>query len=217
MKTHIYFVPGLAANSKIFDRIHLPSDTYELHYLEWVIPISINETIQEYAKRMCEFITEENVVLIGVSFGGILVQEMGKLISTKHIIIISSVKNSSELPKKLQFAKLTKAYKLFPIHSITTIENFISYIYGKMAKKRIEQYRMFLSLRDPLYLKWTIYNVLHWQQKESLPNITHIHGTKDKMFPIKHISNCIEIKGGTHVMILNKAKEISALLKKILL
>ena len=49
-----------------------------------------------------------------------------------------------------------------------------------------------------------------------MPNIVHIHGNNDGIFPIKHIKNCIVIEGGTHVMILNKAKEISKLLLEVI-
>ena len=216
MKTHIYLMPGLAASPKIFDYITFPENLYEVHYLEWIRPTSLDEPLKDYAKRISKFISEKNVVLIGVSFGGILVQEISKIINPKKVIIISCVKNSRELPKRLQFAKISKSYKLFPANNITTFENFISYIFGKMTKKRIEQYKIFLSVRDPLYLKWAIYNVLHWQQTKTLPNITHIHGTIDHIFPIKHIKDCIEIQNGAHVMILNKAKEINSIILTIL-
>ena len=211
-KTHIYCVPGLAANTKIFEFIKFPIEEYEVHFLEWFIPESINETIEDYAARMCKNITEDNVILLGVSFGGVMVQEMSKIIKPKKTILISSVKNSSELPKRLKFTKLSKAYKLFPAKSITTIEKFMSYTFGKMTKKRIEQYQIYLSQRDELYLKWAIYNVLHWQQKETLENIIHIHGTDDHIFPIKHIKDCIEVKNGSHVMVLTKAPEINTIL-----
>ena len=45
-------------------------------------------------------------------------------------------------------------------------------------------------------------------------HLIHIHGEKDEVFPSKHIKNSIEIKNGTHVMILNKAKTISKILEK---
>ena len=141
-----------------------------------------------------------------------MVQEMSKIINPKKIIIISSVKNSNELPKRLKFAKLSRVYKLFPSNSITTIENFMSYTFGKMAKKRIEQYQIYLSLRDETYLKWAVYNVLHWQQKETLENVIHLHGTDDHIFPIKHIKDCIGIKNGSHIMVLTKASKITTLL-----
>ncbi|MDT0552218.1 alpha/beta hydrolase [Urechidicola vernalis] len=216
MKTHVYLMPGLGASSKIFDYIALPSDTYVLHYLEWVIPKSENESIQEISERLCESISEKNCVLIGVSFGGIMVQEMSRIVNPQKTIIISSIKSSLELPKRLRIPKITKAYKLFPDKTISAIANFIENTFPTIAKKKVEQFNMYLSVRDPLYLRWAVYNVLHWTESEPVSNLYHIHGTNDEIFPSKHISNYIKIKNGTHAMILNKAKKINEILLKIL-
>lgn len=213
-KTHLYFVPGLAANTKIFERISLPEEHFELHFLDWMLPTSINESIEEYALRMCAKIQHKNPVLIGVSFGGIMVQEMSKIIDCKKIIIISSVKSNKEFPKRFKLVQVTKAYKLFPSKVISNIESYERYFFNDYLKKRAELYKIYLSIRNKEYLQWAIYNVLHWKQKESIPGIIHIHGKKDEVFPIKYIKNSIEIENGTHVMILNKAKTISEILKK---
>ncbi|NVK08930.1 MAG: alpha/beta hydrolase [Tenacibaculum sp.] len=213
-KTHLYFVPGLAANTKIFERISLPEEHFELHFLDWMLPTSINESIEEYAQRMCTKIQHKNPVLIGVSFGGIMVQEMSKIIDCKKIIIISSVKNNKEFPKRFKLVQVTKAYKLFPSKVISNIESYERYFFNDYLKKRAELYKIYLSVRNKEYLQWAIYNVLHWKQEESIPGIIHIHGKKDEVFPIKYIKNSIEIENGTHVMILNKAKTISEILKK---
>ncbi|XRE44116.1 hypothetical protein ACIVBQ_002320 [Tenacibaculum discolor] len=213
-KTHLYFVPGLAANTKIFERISLPEEHFELHFLDWMLPTSINESIEEYALRMCAKIQHKNPVLIGVSFGGIMVQEMSKIIDCKKIIIISSVKSNKEFPKRFKLVQVTKAYKLFPSKVISNIESYERYFFNDYLKKRAELYKIYLSVRNKEYLQWAIYNVLHWKQKESIPGIIHIHGKKDEVFPIKYIKNSIEIENGTHVMILNKAKTISEILKK---
>ena len=213
-KTPIYFMPGLAASSKIFEYLSLPEEYFELYFLEWLIPTSINESIQEHAQRMCNTIQHKNPILIGVSFGGILVQEMSKIITCKKVIIISSVKSNEELPKRLKLAQITKIYKFFPSKIIANIENYEHYFFNDYLKKRAELYKMYLSVRDPKYLQWAIYNVLHWQQKKPIANITHIHGKKDEVFPFKHIKNSIEIANGTHIMVLNKAKTISKILEK---
>ncbi|WP_047790473.1 alpha/beta fold hydrolase [Tenacibaculum mesophilum] len=213
-KTHLYFVPGLAANTKIFERISLPEEHFELHFLDWMLPTSIDESIEEYAERLCAKIQHKNPVLIGVSFGGIIVQEMSKIIDCKKIIIISSVKNSKEFPKRFKLAQITKAYKLFPSKVISNIESYERYFFNDYLKKRAELYKIYLSIRDKKYLQWAIYNVLHWEQEKSIPGIIHIHGKKDEVFPIKYIKNAIEVENGTHVMILTKAKTISEILKK---
>lgn len=215
-KTHIYFVPGMAANSKIFEHIQLDKNYYECHFLEWKIPTSKDESIEMYAQRMCDQIIHETPVLIGVSFGGIVVQEMSKIISTKKTIIISSVKSNLELPKRLKLAASTKAYKLFPGKLIENLDSYIDYFLGDFQQKKIDAYKKYMSVRNATYLHWAIYSVLHWKQSEPLINISHIHGTNDGIFPSKHILNYIEVENGTHAMILTKGKKISMEIDKIL-
>ena len=218
MKTdriHIYFMPGLAASSKIFEHIKLPEDKFECHYLEWLFPLSVKESIENYAKRMAEFVVEENPVLVGVSFGGIVVQEMSKHLKTRKVIIISSVKSNTEFSKRLKVLQQTKAYKLFPARVISNLEYFSMMAFGEFTKKRLSLYKKYLSVRNPNYLTWAIYHVLNWQQTTPQQNIIHIHGKEDHIFPIKNIKNCIPIEKGTHIMILTKAKSISKIISDI--
>ena len=131
----IYFVPGLGANSKIFEYLELPEEHYDLHYLDWLVPTGLDESISSYAQRMCDRVVHPNPVLVGVSFGGVMVQEMTKLIPTRKTIIISSVKSKVELPKRLRLARATKAYKLFPTKSMTNIEAYEKYAFTGLTKK----------------------------------------------------------------------------------
>jgi len=211
-KTHIYCMPGLGASPQIFEHIHLPENQFQIHLLTWKVPLSLEESIQNYAKRMCEDIHHENPVLVGVSFGGMIVQEMSNLITVSHTIIISSVKTHHELPNRLKLAKVTKAYKLFPTWFVENFEEYSKYFLGDYLKKRRELYKMYLSVRNKLYMEWAIYNVLHWKQEKPMQNLTHIHGLEDNVFPVKHIQNFIPIDKGTHVMILMKAKTISQII-----
>lgn len=215
MKTPVYFVPGFAASTKIFQNIQLPSHC-EAHFLDWIIPNSPKESIQEYAKRMSLLIKDSNPVLIGVSFGGIMAQEISKIIKVQKVIIISSIKNKHELPTHLKFVKNTKAYKLFPAKLIANTNDFSRFAIGEMAKSRAKLYKKYLSVRNETYLNWGVYQILHWEQNENICNIIHIQGTMDSVFPVQHITNYIPIEGGTHIMILNKARSINKLLAKIL-
>ena len=215
-KIPIYFVPGLAAGPEIFEKLELDENKYELHYLRWKRPVALEEDIDNYACRLSDEIKHENPILIGVSFGGIMVQEMAKFVKPRKVIIISSVKNQGELPKKFKMAKFTKIYKLFPTKVISNFEDYAQYFLGKSLKKRAKIYKKYLSVRSEKYLKWSIYNVLKWEQINPLKDVVHIHGDKDHVFPLKHINNPIIIKGGTHIMILTKAKKISKIIDEVL-
>jgi len=209
-------MPGMAANSSIFEHIQLPDNDFKMHFLEWIIPTK-RESLVSYARRMVLKIEYPNVVLIGVSFGGVLVQEMSKQINLRKLIIISSVKSKYELPRKMTIAKATKAYKLLPTQFVSNIEALAKYAFGDSIKKRVELYQKYLSVSNKYYLNWAIQNMVCWEQEIVIPEIIHIHGDNDSVFPIKNISNCIIIKGGTHIMIINKYKWFNENLPKLII
>ena len=215
-KIPVYFMPGLAASAMIFERIILSADVFETVLLEWEIPLD-KETLFDYAKRMAQKITHKNPVLIGVSFGGILVQEMSKFIDARKVIIISSVKSNSEFPIKMKLAKTTKAYKLIPTNLLEHVESLVPFSFGSKINKKLKLYEKFLAFRDRRYLDWAIEQVVLWERTIVDEKVIHIHGDEDEVFPIKFIENCIVVKGGTHSMILTKYRWFNENLPKIIL
>ncbi|MFE3870866.1 alpha/beta hydrolase family protein [Flavobacterium sp. ZS1P70] len=215
-KIPVYLMPGLAASTAIFERIVLPSDVFEIHLLEWEIPLN-KETLAAYAERIADKIKKPNPVLIGVSFGGILVQEITKYIKARKVIIISSVKSNLEFPRRMKIAKTTKAYKLIPMSLILNIESLAKFSFGEKVNQRLKLYERFLSVRDIGYLNWAVEHVILWDRTVVDENVIHIHGDMDDVFPIKYIKNCTVVKGGTHVMILNKYKWLNENLPAIIL
>jgi pimeloyl-ACP methyl ester carboxylesterase len=215
-KIPVYFMPGLAASSAIFERIQLDEVVFEVHLLEWEIPRQ-RETLHSYAKRMASKIAEENVVLVGVSFGGVLVQEMAPFLKVRKLIIISSVKTNLEVPLRMKIAKSTKAYKLVPTTLLQNIEVLSNFNFGSAIQQRLKLYEKYLSVRDKNYLEWAIEQMLLWNRTKADKKVIHIHGDADEVFPIKNIKDCIVVKGGTHIMILSKYRWLNDNLPKIIL
>lgn len=216
-KIHVYFMPGMAASPSIFERIQLPSDAFEMHLLEWLLPEK-EETIEAYAQRVAQDVKHDNVILVGVSFGGILVQEMKAFVNPKKVIIISSVKSNKELPRKMKVAKTTRAYKLIPTQLFENIDMLTKFTFGSsIIKQRLKLYEKFLSVRDKHYLDWAIEQIINWKRIEIDSEVIHIHGDADEVFPIKYIQNPIVVKGGTHIMILTKYRWLNDNLPKIML
>jgi pimeloyl-ACP methyl ester carboxylesterase len=207
-KTHVYFVPGMAAGREIFKNIVLPEDRFEVHILDWLIPEK-NESISAYAKRMAAAVPETQVVLAGVSFGGVVAQEMAQYLTLKKLIIISSVKCTAELPLRLKLARTTGAYKLVPTRLLLSSDDLTKFAIGPRSKKRLQLYQAFLNVRDRRYLDWAIRNMVCWDRKEPSDKVVHIHGDMDIIFPIKYLKNCVVVEGGTHIMLLNKGKQVS--------
>ncbi|MBL7886636.1 MAG: alpha/beta hydrolase [Flavobacterium sp.] len=215
-KIPVYFVPGMAADITIFENIHLPDDQFEMFFIPWKLPKS-KESIEAYAKRMAKEVHHDNAVLIGVSFGGVMVQEMAQYLNLRKLIIISSVKSSSELPRRMKIAKTTKAYKLLPTSWLQDIEKLVKYAFGDSLKRKLKLYEKYLHVRDKNYLDWALENMICWNRTQIDPKVIHIHGDADEVFPAKNIKEFINVKGGTHAMILSKYKWFNSNLPKIIL
>ncbi len=213
---HVYLMPGLAANPTIFEHIKLDENQFKIHWLKWMMP-EVNETLESYAKRMVAKIEYDDVVLLGVSFGGILVQEMSKHIKLRALFVVSSVKSMHELPKRMKVMKYTKAYKILPTQLVGSIDLLAKYSFGDNIAKRIELYKKYLSVRDPQYLDWAIAQVIEWDQDAPNQDAIYIQGDNDAVFPHSCVGNCIIIKGGTHIMIINKYKWFNENLPKLIL
>lgn len=213
---HVYCMPGMAANSSIFEYIELPTDRFQIHLLDWTMP-SKDMDIRAYAKQMCRLVVHKEVVLIGVSLGGILVQEMAKIIPVRKVIIVSSVKSKYELPKRMLFARYTNIHKLFPTGLVTNIELLAKYAFGETVTKRLALYEKYLSIRDKAYIDWCIHEMVNWQQTKAPDGLVHIQGDKDAVFPMSNIKDCRCVKNGTHTMIIHRAKWFNEHLPTIIL
>jgi|SRR5690625_77957 len=209
----IYFVPGMATDKKIFERIRFPSDTY--HVIEW-LPPEDNEPLIDYVKRMAKDIKHKNPILIGVSFGGVIVQEMAKLLSVEKTIIVSSVKSRREFPRYMRFGSFTKLYRLLTASGILSISDLGKLGWNEKIRRRLRKVQPYLNVRDEKYLAWAIKNMLEWDRAEADPEVYHIHGTNDEVFPIRYIDNCRKIKKGTHAMILQMTPSVTEEILKII-
>lgn len=213
---HVYCMPGLAANPTIFENIDLPKDKFKIHWLDWLLP-KPKESLVDYAGRICKMVKHENPVLIGVSFGGIIVQEMAQLIAVRRLIIISSVKTEEELPRRMKFARFTKVFKILPTSLARHVDTFEKLAVGEFARKRAVLYKKYLSITDTRYLDWAIEKMVCWDRPEPFKNVVHIHGDKDEIFPYKYIGECITVPGGTHIMIINRFRWFNEHLEEIIL
>jgi pimeloyl-ACP methyl ester carboxylesterase len=216
-KIPVYFMPGLAASPAIFENIKLPQDTFDCFYLEWLLPIK-NESLKNYVIRLAEHIKHDNPVLIGVSFGGVIVQELAKVLKVRKVIIISSVRCNTEFPRRMRFAKSVHAYRFFPTGLINRVSWFAKIAKGdNMIAKRLVLYDKFLSVRDKKYLDWALKSIILWDRAEPDADVIHIHGDADEVFPPQYLKDFIPVKGGKHIMIINKAKWFNENLPKLIL
>lgn len=197
----------MGANKKVFERLNL--DEYNLIFIDWLIP-NKNEDIDNYAKRLAKNIDiSKPVILIGMSLGGIMVQEISKLIDVDKIVIISSIKNREELPILYKLSSTLSLHKLIPSIFFHNTKFLSKVLFGKNSKSIIKTMERYFTMRDIRYSRWAMDIVVNWTGSTFSDNLLHIHGTKDTVFPSKYINNATFVENGTHLMIFNKANIVN--------
>lgn len=213
MKT-IYCISGLGADERAFSKLNI--EAYQLKVIQWLQPLP-KETIEEYATRMRAEINEENPVLMGLSFGGMLCIEISKQIPVQKIIIISSVKSYQELPLWMKAVGHLKLNKIAPIRSNHKLSlSLQNHFLGITTKEEKEIVAVSRKKHNTSYVQWAVDKVVNWKNNWQHPAIFHIHGDKDRMFPVKRIKPTYTIKNGGHFMIMNRAAEVSVFINQSL-
>jgi pimeloyl-ACP methyl ester carboxylesterase len=211
----IYMIPGLAADARLFSALNF-GDKIEKVTLKWLQPAK-NETLEDYARRLVTQIDQARpFVLLGVSLGGILAQEVAKHVKAEKVIIISSVKTKKEFPPYFQLIRLLRLHKLFPANIAKKITGLLKVVFGKMSRKEYSIFKNMLLATDNVFIDWAEHAILNWKNEKILSNLVHIHGTDDKVFPARYIKNAIWIEGGGHYMIMHNARKLSQLVKEII-
>lgn len=213
--SRIYLIAGLGADTRVYNNINL-NDEHEVITVDWVEP-NLNDTLVTYAQRLIyQYNIRPNSVLIGNSLGGIIAVEIAKFIPVEKVILISSIKTSDEAPWYFKLFRALPVYKLIPGKVFNLMGFMIKPLFGHMSREDAWLFSDMLKKSSPAFMKWAMYAILHWKNEIVPPNLYHITGDKDLVFDYKRIKNATIVKGGTHIMIFDKAKEIDKLLKGIL-
>ncbi|WP_312083526.1 MULTISPECIES: alpha/beta hydrolase [Epilithonimonas] len=209
----IYVFSGLGVDKRVYDNIDF--GTLDVEFIDWIEPLK-NESLENYALRISEKITCDNPILIGLSFGGMLVAEISKIINVKKIILIASAKNKFELPFVFKLSGKLKLNQLLP-YSILKSQNFIlNWLFGIESNEERQLLKSILNDTNSMFLKWAINEIVNWKNEIYPENCFHIHGNQDRIIPIKNVKADFVVKNGGHFMTVNKAKDIENIILNLI-
>lgn len=213
MQPQVFFFSGLGADERVFRNLVL--EGMDVHFVKWIKPAP-DETMECYAKRISNQIHSENPILVGLSFGGIMAQEVAKIVSTKQVILLASVAYKGEIPWYLRCLRWCALHKLLPKSLLSVYFTPLDWFFGLANEEERGLLKSIIHETDVDFAAWAVHQVVVWSQAQKMQNVVSIHGTQDRIFPIRYINADFQIIGGGHFMTLNKSKEISMLLNKLM-
>lgn len=208
----IYFISGMAADSRVFRNIKLPTG-FEPVYLEWV-PYQSHETLEQYALRMSEGIDRSQPFgLLGLSMGGMMVCEIAKVCKPLFTILISSIPLSGQLPFYYRFLGALRLHYIVPVSFFQKV-SILKRLFTAETKEEKHILRAMIRSADPGFIKWSMKAILDWRNTEAPDNLIHIHGSRDELLPCRFTQPTYRINKAGHLMVLTRAREINELLER---
>ena len=204
----IYLISGLGADERVFRYLELKK--YEKCTVKWIKPQD-NESLQDYCKRLLPQIDSPNPVIAGLSFGGIVANEIAKLIPVKQVILISSVRSWHEVP---WFYRLG-LHRFVPWGVTPRLRIFLKYYFQMATAEHMKLMMDMARSSPPAFMGWVAHAAVNWRG-EVMPGFKQIHGDRDLTFPLSFIKQPDRvIKGTGHAMIIQRAKEVSEFIDEI--
>lgn len=214
MNKKVYFISGLGADERIFKHIRLP-EQFSAVQLSWIKP-QPSESMESYSRRMATGINvSEKFYLVGLSLGGMIASEMSGFLNPEKTILISSIPSIDFLPWYYRISRVLLIHKWLPISMIKHAAWVKRFFSPETSEDKVMLKKMIRDC-DPSFIRWGFHAILTWKSKNIPQNLVSIHGTSDKIIPINYIRPTHVIKRGGHLMVLNRAEEINAILETVL-
>ncbi|GAA4494913.1 hypothetical protein GCM10023172_05830 [Hymenobacter ginsengisoli] len=207
-----YLIPGLGADERVFRRLRLHGT---VHILNWLAPQSPTEPLMHYAARLAESVPlAESCWLVGVSFGGLLAQEIARLRPMARVVLISSLGGPHELAPVLRLAGAAGLHRLVPFGLISCLPRLAQWFFGARGGTEYRLLHQILRDTDPVFASWATGQLLAWQGP-GLPGAVRLHGTRDRLLPAGAAPIDYVVPGAGHFLIVSHAAQVSQALNEL--
>ena len=127
MTKQYYFIPGMGTTKEVFKGLDFKGDS--VHYLEFPEPLK-DESLKDYSARMAEVISDENEnILIGMSMGGFIAQEISLIKKVEKIkqrpraYVRAPKKNSKKFGRNSQKTAFLSFFRCFTVNHWSKVKN----------------------------------------------------------------------------------------------
>lgn len=208
----LFLFSGLGVDERVFCKMDLSA--YDVTHLKWIKPLK-GEDLSEYAKRLVIDYDLVDSTLIGLSFGGIVAQEVAKHRRCGRVLLIASAMDNTEFAAHLKLVRKLKLYKLFPTQLLKVYSPLTAWIFGVKQKEHKKILKEVIADADLGFLRWAIKEIMNWKTGDSKTVRFRIHGTHDKIFPVIVESPNERIYTAGHFITVTHHDEVDKALRRL--
>jgi pimeloyl-ACP methyl ester carboxylesterase len=179
---------GLGADDHVF--WHQLSEFPKLTVMDWLVPLR-GESLAEYAARYSELIRTDilknqvtsDVVIGGLSFGGIVALEVAKHVKPDGVVLLASARRPTDLPLRIRFFRPLRF--LGPLaRVIVMILQLLAVPFAYGVARRVIPYTSGVLRQvcraNSRVVAWSICQIWAWDDEPLLDcSVYQIHGDQD--------------------------------------
>ena len=207
--TRLVLLPGLGADARLFDAQRERFANIEVP--PW-LPNRDGETLADYAARMARTVdSSQPFYLGGVSFGGMVAQEMARHLPAAGVFMIATCRSGRCIAPHLRY--FAQFSRILPRRTFEVGQCLSSLFVKKFGDLSEDQRHDFESMLDgvcPDFVRWGIIAITAWPGDVplSMP-VHHIHGADDQLIPVKNVQPDEIVPGGGHLINVTHADAVN--------
>lgn len=210
----IFYISGLGADETAFEK--LDDFGFENVMVKW-FKNNENESLKDYSQRIIhKYDISQKDMVVGLSFGGLIAQQIAQILGLKAVILISSFTSKADLQPIFRIGLKLKLFKLLPSIKLPFISEIVANYLNAGSAQSKPVINAMLQNTDMRLMKWSI-NKIYEHNSPLAPGIVkhNIIGTKDRIIGKWSNEWTYKIDGGSHFMVYEKSEAVSRIIKSI--
>ena len=203
---------GLGADAQVFlpQKIAFPN----LIVPDWLSPIA-GEGFPAYCARLAAAVDAGRPCFVGgASFGGIVSLEVAKHLNVLGCFLIGSVQGPHQLPRRIRW--LRPMAPVVPVIPLSLLQRFAASTIGLCRRggaKHLAGIASQFSNANVDVLRWSLQQIWRWNSTNKNVVVRHIHGDRDRVFPLSLVEPDEVVVGGGHVISMTHGAKVNEFLR----
>ena len=205
MPSPLILLPGMGADARLHARLRTRGP---IRALDWP-PFKPHWRLADYAAEIVQRAEIAPGALIGgTSMGGMVALEIARQVSVSRVLLISSCNAREQVAKIL--LRLSPLAPLVPFE----VAALTPRVPGLRPHRR-EVVEM-AHRADPSFLRWCFREIAAWRGYHGDRSfIRQIHGSADRVLPVRHQRPDTVVPGAGHLMVMTHARAVSAFIDSV--
>lgn len=211
MSPTVVLLPGLGADHRLFRWQY--EVVPDLIVPPWPEP-KPEDSLSTFAARLADGIPRSDALYVGgSSFGGMVALELAAFVRPRGVILIGSCTGPASLSPLAR--ELQAVAKALPVRAFHPRRWSLPLVLPKFGQLDRDDRSLFMTMArntPASFLKWGIEAMLSWRPTPATVRIHHIHGSADRLIPLRRVRPDRVVPGGGHLLSLTHPQEVNAFL-----